>query len=262
MSKIITEPVYRQLDKVLKEELVRGRYLPGARFLSEREATKKYKVSRATANKVISNLVAEGMLEFRPGIGTFVAFHGLNVSLREMESFTSQIKSMGHKPSTKVLEFQELSAKELPEQVQQALSLEQDESCFHVERLRLADGEALILENRWIKARFTPGLRREDLEGSFYGLMEGRFKIPTAAQDHSIRARNVSALEGRKLEISTGLACLEVRGLGRGPMMEALWYQKLLYRGDRYEFQNQIRTRGTDGAAQVQLRKLAVEGDV
>jgi DNA-binding GntR family transcriptional regulator len=50
-------------------ELLRGL---GERLLTERQICERFGVSRATANKALSNLVSEGVLEFRKGVGTFV----------------------------------------------------------------------------------------------------------------------------------------------------------------------------------------------
>jgi DNA-binding GntR family transcriptional regulator len=52
------------------------------------------------------NMIAEGVLALRRGIGTFVApMHGLHTSLRQMESFTDSASSyeVGVAPSSQTL---------------------------------------------------------------------------------------------------------------------------------------------------------------
>ena len=57
----------------LRKLLSSGLYPPGARFLSEYEIENRYNISRITANKAVSILVAEGLLERgKRGSGTFV----------------------------------------------------------------------------------------------------------------------------------------------------------------------------------------------
>jgi DNA-binding GntR family transcriptional regulator len=94
-------PIYQQLTEACRHALRDGTYRADERFPSERELASRYNISRVTANKVISNLVSEGLLIFRPGIGTFAApATNLSASLREMESFTESAKALGLKPST------------------------------------------------------------------------------------------------------------------------------------------------------------------
>jgi DNA-binding transcriptional regulator YhcF (GntR family) len=67
------EPIYQQLNRILRE-LIGGDFQIGDQFLTERKICQQYQVSRATANKALSNLVSEGLLEFKKGIGTFVRY--------------------------------------------------------------------------------------------------------------------------------------------------------------------------------------------
>lgn len=57
----------------LRKLLASGLYPPGARFISEYEIENRYNISRITANKAVSILAAEGLLERgKRGSGTFV----------------------------------------------------------------------------------------------------------------------------------------------------------------------------------------------
>jgi DNA-binding GntR family transcriptional regulator len=234
-------PIYRQLTEKCREELRKGSYRADQRFLSERELVGLYGISRVTANKVISNLVAEGLLVFRPGIGTFVAPPtNLSASLREMESFTASAKLLGLRPSTEVLAFKTLGHAELPAGVADLLHLGARDKVYYVERLRLADGEPVILEFRWINAALIPRLRKKDLQGSLYALI-GERKLKVDGEDHQIHARNLTADEARRLRVPTGAAALVVDGRGYTEHRKPIWYQVLLYRGDRYVLENSIR---------------------
>ena len=62
-----------ELTGKLRDLLASGAFPPGARFPSEYELQDRYEVSRATANKAVALLSAEGLLERgRRGSGTFV----------------------------------------------------------------------------------------------------------------------------------------------------------------------------------------------
>jgi DNA-binding GntR family transcriptional regulator len=77
----------------------------GRKFLTEREICGRYSVSRPTANKALSNLVSEGLLEFRKGVGTFVQGRALAYNLRALVSFTDKAIAACKQPSTEVLQF-------------------------------------------------------------------------------------------------------------------------------------------------------------
>jgi GntR family transcriptional regulator len=235
-------PLYQQLTEKCRKELSDGIYRADERFPSERELVSRYGISRVTANKVISNLVAEGLLIFRPGIGTFVApAMNLSASLREMESFTESVKALGLKPSTVVLLFKLLGRGELPAGIADLLRLGASDRVYQVERVRIADEEPVILEFRWINAGLVPGLKRQDMQASFYGLLSSRYKLPIEGEDHQIHARNLTKDEARQLKAPAGAAALVVDGRGYTQGHKPVWYQVLVYRGDRYVLENSVR---------------------
>jgi GntR family transcriptional regulator len=252
---IVTERIHLQLTRLCRSEIVRGAYRPEERFPSEREIAQRFGVSRATANKVISNMVAEGTLVLRPGIGTFVATgRGLQTSLRQMESFTDNAFSAGMVPETKVLCFRKNPCLELPESIRETLQAGRKASIWYFERLRFASGEPVILEHRWVRSDLVPGLKANQLRGSFYHYLEENHQIYLTGERHKIRAKNLSAEEARKFELEDGAAVLVVEGTGFTDADVPVWYQVLYYRGDRYELENQVETFGGKTKLSVQRR--------
>ncbi len=258
---IVTEPVYRQLTRVCRESLRCGDVVPGQQFPSERELAAKYGVSRATANKVISNLVAEGLLQFRPGIGTFVRepSRSLHASLREMESFTEHARTLGLEPETRILAFEKITAADLPPDAAAGLTYadEAPGAAFYFERLRLADGDPVILEQRWLAASLVPGLRKRELAGSLYALLEERFNLTLWGERHTIRARALDAREAALLQQAPGMPALVVEGPGYGPERRPVWYQQLVHRADKYELVNEVKTSRNGSRSQLQILPAA-----
>jgi DNA-binding LacI/PurR family transcriptional regulator len=66
-------PKYVQIKRALMEEIHKGNYLPGHSFVTEREVCHTFGVSRITAVRAINDLVLEGVLVRKRGVGTFVA---------------------------------------------------------------------------------------------------------------------------------------------------------------------------------------------
>lgn len=65
-------PIYRQIAEQLREDIVSGAIEPGERIMSTNEYAVFHRINPATAAKAFQQLVADGLLEKRRGIGMFV----------------------------------------------------------------------------------------------------------------------------------------------------------------------------------------------
>jgi GntR family transcriptional regulator len=65
--------LFEQVVYAAKKAMVSGQMRPGDAFPSVRALSKELKINPNTAHKIVAHLVAEGLLETRPGIGTVVA---------------------------------------------------------------------------------------------------------------------------------------------------------------------------------------------
>jgi GntR family transcriptional regulator len=67
------EPLYRQIAQDLREQIESGALSPEAQLPTESELGKTYTASRNTIRDAMKWLVTRGLIETRPGQGTFVA---------------------------------------------------------------------------------------------------------------------------------------------------------------------------------------------
>ena len=65
--------VHEQVVYAVKKAIVSGRLRTGDEFPSVRVLSRELRINPNTGQKVVTTLVTEGLLEVRPGIGTFVA---------------------------------------------------------------------------------------------------------------------------------------------------------------------------------------------
>jgi len=65
--------LYEQVVYAAKKAVISGQMRPGDPFPSVRALSKALKINPNTAHKVITQLVSEGLIEVRPGLGTIVA---------------------------------------------------------------------------------------------------------------------------------------------------------------------------------------------
>jgi GntR family transcriptional regulator len=66
------EPMYRQIAEDLRRQIEAGGLRPGQQLRTELELREKYNASRNTVRDAIKWLITRGLVETRPGQGTFV----------------------------------------------------------------------------------------------------------------------------------------------------------------------------------------------
>ena len=65
--------LYEQVVYAVKRAIVSGQMRPGDSFPSVRVLSKELKINPNTAHKLVTQLIGEGLLEVRVGVGTVVA---------------------------------------------------------------------------------------------------------------------------------------------------------------------------------------------
>ena len=94
--------LYEQVVYAAKKAVVSGQMRAGDPFPSVRELSKTLKINPNTAHKVVTHLVAEGVLEVHSGIGTVVVKCGCataaersNLLHKELEQLVVEAKKLG-----------------------------------------------------------------------------------------------------------------------------------------------------------------------
>lgn len=236
---LVRSPVYQQLNDRLRTTLA-NEYHAGDKFLTEREISDQFQVSRATANKALAGLVSEGLLEFRKGIGTFVRRDVIGYDVRTLVSFTEKARTAGKKPSTELVDFRRLPASDAADTIRQSLEIEPSETLCEMKRVRRADGVPVILEHRFLVHALCPKLTRSQAEGSLYRAWTEVHGLEITGADEVIRAVLLTAEEAGLLKTSARMPALEVISVGKIAGERPFWFERTLYRGDQYEFHSRL----------------------
>lgn len=85
---------YEQVVYAAKKAIVSAHLRAGDPFPSVRELGKELKINPNTAHKVITRLVADGMLEVHPGIGTVVAKRHFPTSGNRSELLQAELERL------------------------------------------------------------------------------------------------------------------------------------------------------------------------
>lgn len=225
---LVRHPIYQQLHDLLLES-IRADYRPGSRFLTEREVGVRFGVSRATANKALAALVAEGKLEFRKGVGTFVPNPPLAYDLRSLVSFTEKAAACDAVPSTRVRRCERRESGPAGSPLEGRL-------CWFVDRVRLADHVPVIWEQRWVDATLCPDLSTGPCSGSLYAYWSEQLGLAIGGAEQRLKVVVLSPEVAELLETPAGCPAFVVHAVGRLVDGRALWVEETVYRGDCYEF--------------------------
>ena len=75
-------PLYMQIVEQTKLAIAKGLFRNGDRFPSVRELSRELLVNQATVSKAFKELDRQGIIETKPGIGTFISFDDNKISKR------------------------------------------------------------------------------------------------------------------------------------------------------------------------------------
>jgi GntR family transcriptional regulator, transcriptional repressor for pyruvate dehydrogenase complex len=92
-SPIKTKRLYEEIVEQIKQLITEGKLKPGDKLLGERELADQFQVSRASVREAIRTLEMLGVIDIRPGGGTFVRGSGADDIIRPLAMFLAVERS-------------------------------------------------------------------------------------------------------------------------------------------------------------------------
>jgi GntR family transcriptional regulator len=228
-------PLYFQLRQHVRLKIEGGEWPPGERIPSENELTTKFGVSRETVRQALSELVREGLLERRQGFGTVVRDRRITQDLSRFYTFPSAMMSTGHRPTTEVLSVETIR---IDAGVAHHLGGQPgEEQAVKISRLRLADGEPVMLESSYLPASLFPGLTRERLvDRSLYELMREDYGVVVARAWESFEPILIRGDEAKRLGVAARSPGLLVQREAFDGARRCVEFCTSVIRGDRARY--------------------------
>ena len=227
-------PLHHQVYLDLKAALDAGEWRAGDRLPTERDLAERYGCSLITIRRAMSELVREQRLERTRGRGTFVLHPRIDRDFTGELSFTEEMQTRGLDPQTRLVAARPESAGEA---VAAALGLELGSPTLYLERLRMADGEPLLLEQVHLPAERFPGLLASDLEhGSLYDLLTERYGVRVARAREFMEPVLLRAREARLLDRKPGTPALLIEGIASTAEGVPVELGRTYVRGDRTRY--------------------------
>lgn len=232
-------PFYHQLYEILRNNIVRGEWKPGDVLPSESELIERYQVSRITVRQALEALVNDGLIYRQRGRGTFVAHPTVEQGLSRIISFTDDMRQRGFQPGTEVLSFGLTPA---PQDIAEKLQIDPGEELACVERLRLADGEPMSVEQSHLVHRNCPGVLKHDYARKpLCEILDKDYGIRWARAEQVIRAIPAPRELAKKLSIPPNSALLSIERVSYSQQNLPVEFLRVYHRGDRYALYNELR---------------------
>ncbi|HEX7738542.1 MAG TPA: GntR family transcriptional regulator [Marmoricola sp.] len=201
---------------------------PGTPAPSERDLADRFGVARMTVRHAIDALEAQGLVERIPGKGTFVTKPVIDLQMR-LSSYTEEMERRGKRPESRTLMTRSETA---GPGLARALRVGEGSPLAHWQRLRLADGEPMAIQDVFLSLEQFPKFLDGEPPASLYYWFADLDMMPTTGED-SVTARAADTAEAELLGIAAGSPVLHIsrRSFFRDQVIEV---SRSVYRADRY----------------------------
>jgi GntR family transcriptional regulator len=226
-------PLHRRISDELRRQIEAGELRPGDLLPSEHGLMGRYGVSRGTIRQALAALRADGTVGGSQGKQLTVRGPHLTQPLSELISFSAWVQSLGKQPSGRVIE---LGRRPADTETAVILDLPDGTPVYHFTRVRLADGEPLMIERTTFAPRAGELLAGLDLDRQSIYAELARRGIVFASARQTIGALAADREDARLLGVPIRTPLLRVRRHAFSLSGEPLEWSDDRYLADRVHF--------------------------
>lgn len=192
---------YDYIYKDLKEKIETEVYLYQELLPSENTLVKAYDCSRNTVRRALSELTSDGYVQPMHGKGVRNIFQPVEqtaFTVGGIESFQESAERNGQMPSTKVLQFSEVTA---DYKIAKKTGFPQGAVLYYIQRLRYLNGEPLILDHNYFLKEMTDGLTEEIAGRSIYDFLENTKNLTISTSKRTLTVEKVTQIDETYLKL-------------------------------------------------------------
>ena len=237
---------YRPRPRELARELLNG-YLvehqlqSGDRLPSERSLCEAWGLSRSALRSATARMEKDGVLCSRPGAGTYVAQRKYTRNLQGLLSLSRSASEQGRRVTTRLLDLKRIECdKTLAKRFGQVLGY----LLYKVARLRMVDGEPLMVETAFLPAERVEGLEKWDLErGSLFAVLEEAYGLIPEQGEEKVSITYATTDEAELMGIEEGAPLFWIVSQTYDQNGELLEYCRAAARPDRLRITSELKRR-------------------
>jgi GntR family transcriptional regulator len=230
MNEITSASLYQQVYRCLKERIGSGIYARGGLLPSEPKLAEEFGISLTTLRRAVHELVLDGLVERRQGLGSFVRSTGRALSV-DLTSFSADVAS-GRLRLARTLLRDNLTAA-TPE-LAAKLNVQPDSMLRHLVRLDSEGGEPI-----WVDEAFIPPALATDISTEiassllFLSLWQEKAAFTAGRIEYEIWTDSPTPHDRALLRVEPGTPVLVEAEVIFDAGGQPLIYVVTRYRGDR-----------------------------
>ncbi|MBK3731572.1 UTRA domain-containing protein [Azospirillum brasilense] len=235
----------RRIYLLLRDRIIAGDLPPGERLPGEPALAAEHAVSRVTVRRALDLLEKEGLVQRKPGSGTFVHdSRAVRPIVADLSNVLSHLIDMGRSTDVKLLSFGYVAP---PEAIAESLGLKPGERVQRSVRVRLIDGEPFSYLTTHVPEWL--GLTYSEAELAARPLLEliERSGVKTERATQAINATLAGPEPAAALDLEIGSPLLTLTRIVHDPSGRGVEHLHALYRPDRYSFHMDLVRIGDDG---------------
>lgn len=179
------KPIYKKIEDYLKniidnKELKEGDLLP-----SENKLCEEFSVTRMTVRVALNNLVKEGYIIKKKGVGSVVVNNKIYDNISVVTSFTSEMREKGFNTYSILDGFEVVEA---DDNIYSRLKINLGESVWKIRRIRVVNDIRISYMITYMPVKLFPDLEIRHCEGSLYEYIQDKYGYRIALAERSVEA--------------------------------------------------------------------------
>ncbi len=198
MPKPKFELIYRDLKKKIEAEIYEYQsFLP-----SEHTLIDVYDCSRNTVRRAIAELASLGYVQSMHGKGVRVIYQPLdqaNFTIGGIETFKESAKRNKISSITEVVHFEEIR---IDKRMAKKTGFEEGTPVYYIQRVRVLNGEALILDINYFSKELVPNLTKTIAKKSIYEYIEKSLGMQIVTSKRRITVESTTETDEKNLDMN------------------------------------------------------------
>lgn len=193
---------YEEIYHSIREDILHGKYTAGDYLPSENEYVNHFGCTRNTIRRALGMLEQEGIVLPQHGKGVQVIYENddRNVfTIGGIESLAEAAQRSGHRIRTVVRIFEEITADHA---VSLNTGFDEGTPLWHIERVRMIDGRAMIYDTNYYLKSEVPGLTKQIASKSVYSYLENTLGMVITTSRRRVTAEKANIKDREYLDLS------------------------------------------------------------
>jgi GntR family transcriptional regulator len=237
-DKVLSEPVYKQMLRRMRELVEAGEIGTGQSMPAERTLAEKLNISRTTVRRFYNELRLRNELisDGRNG-AVLIAPPKLHPTLGKLKGFTEEMRECGIEPSTRLIERSVTQDRTIASMIDRPSTTD----LLKLVRIRLGDGIPMSRETAWYDLSIAPDMTRWSIEGSAYDFIQHRCGVRLMDAEQTVEAVMASEVECEVFGFDKPAPCLLFKRKTRSVSGQIVEYVEGVFRGDAYVYRLTLR---------------------